>query len=1025
MKANGAVSSFCLCAAMAACACSAVADMTTNIVEKGETFVVSSDEDVAQLAGSQLILRGTLDLNGHDVSVTAMNTMDDVKIGGTSVASTGAKIMDSSGNQATFTVQGGSAYFTGRVDPSVDFVFNGGEMQLLALDQSFAPRKLTIMKTKVMAFSNPTHVYFVFRDVAADVAEEKKVRLGELMPTYQGVAVAATRDFLGTSYMDATWTDLQTTSYAYWSHGDIIPEGGVMVAFQVGNSGVTGAIGCAKIDGYRMATAPEPAYTPTSWDVYFRRADATGLVLVDSRRDDPLNRPQISTSLEKDVWSNKLSQNYTLDNVGSPFGAATEIELASGATLRISSMATCAVGEVTGAGTIQIDDGSTFAPKSLANWSGKFTTVYSTDFGREAKVQVPESGWHAAFDNKEIVVVGKDGELVCDGTTTPNPLNARLADGEGKLGLTVRAGEGMVQDLVKQSAAYSGETKVESGTLRVLGALDSVTCKYIRITPLKMTKKDGNGCYWGMNEFEVYDANGDKVSHKDSTVTTTAAWNGSYSGSKLFDEDITDKGRMLPKGYDADGNLPTVTIAMNSPVTFSTYRWYTSTYNGSIYEARFPLELVIEVSSDGNDWIVADSRAQAYPGAEGWIGGDTGFPLKGGVLPTEVPTLPEKFAGTSSKGAAFVECVKAQYIRFRPYETFLGGKFEGQYDYGWHVSEFSLVKDGKIVPWPEGTTRISKGMDMSAKSNGNDERHFADNVHTGEIGNVTGAHRCFYDQCGGYVELNVQNPIEFDGYILWNGPSTDNTRKRLPRAWTVDIGLEKGVWYNLDNHKACEDDVCVGAYEPYGPFSLKDRWPINGVGNAIGDRSKVSVAQGAALSLATGFERVGGLAGAGSVYLADSTLSLNACQPATFSGAVSGSGTLEVTGEGTQSFDGADLSAVKTLALNGGAIDGTASFGGNDLTVAFGGGATWAALSGIGALTVTGDVKLALPEDVLRDGGSVTLFSYDSVDAGSKTALEAATVVGGLRRGRTIEIVVGEKSTTATVYKNGFMFFIR
>ena len=46
-----------------------------------------------------------------------------------------------------------------------------------------------------------------------------------------------------------------------------------------------------------------------------------------------------------------------------------------------------------------------------------------------------------------------------------------------------------------------------------------------------------------------------------------------------------------------------------------------------------------------------------------------------------------------------------------------------------------------------------------------------------------------------------------------------------------------------------------------------------------------------------------------------------------------------VCGTDVQTFDGASLSGVKTLELNGGAIAGTAAFGGNDVTVAFNGGA--------------------------------------------------------------------------------------
>ena len=144
-----------------------------------------------------------------------------------------------------------------------------------------------------------------------------------------------------------------------------------------------------------------------------------------------------------------------------------------------------------------------------------------------------------------------------------------------------------------------------------------------------------------------------------------------------------------------------------------------------------------------------------------------------------------------------------------------------------------------------------------------------------------------------------------------------------------------------------------------------------------------------ALKIDADYEQFGPLSGAGSLDLVWNAVGeINACASATFSGSVTGKGTLAVCGDAVQSFDGAVLSGVKTLELNGGAIAGTASFDGNDVTVAFNGGATGAALSGIGTLTVTGVVKYALPDVTGMDSCSVTLFTATSIPAESKTLLE-------------------------------------
>jgi hypothetical protein len=143
---------------------------------------------------------------------------------------------------------------------------------------------------------------------------------------------------------------------------------------------------------------------------------------------------------------------------------------------------------------------------------------------------------------------------------------------------------------------------------------------------------------------------------------------------------------------------------------------------------------------------------------------------------------------------------------------------------------------------------------------------------------------------------------------------------------------------------------------------------------------------------------------------------INACAPATFSGSVTGSGTLAVCGDDVQTFDGATLSGVKTLELNGGAIAGTASFGGNDVTVAFNGGATGAALSDIGTLTVTGDVKYALPDVSDKNSYVATLFEATAIPAASKARLANGVFEGATSKSWKWGVTVIE--TTVTLYGN-------
>lgn len=1001
------------------------------LIEAGQTLTITSQDDVDALAGKDLVLRGTLDLNGFDVSVLSLKNLSGVTPDGLDyeLAATEAKITNSGSGTPTFTVQGGSTYYSGSVDPSVNFTCNGGEAQIVSADGTFAPATFTTTKSTCSVFANPTAIAFRFTDVAGDSETldeqgnpQKKLRLAEVTPTYRGVALVKYRPYVSTSStrgdkkIPENWINQKVTDSQYWN-GDTAFVPPAVVSFGTGNSGNASSIGCVKVDGYRLAPPVQPAYAPTSWQVYWLRGANTGYVLLDSRENDPLNRPEIYTTTNSDNWSESYSQDFGFKShtLGSPFGAETEIVLQGSSTLRLSTLTPFRVKSVSGTGKIQIDDGTVFAAKDLSNWTGSFKieAKYTTGIGREAKVAMPESGWNAALDNPDIVLVGADDDAVVtlDGTTPA--FSTRLADDEGaKIGLTVNA-EGKEQVIAGNAATYSGETKVEKGTLQVLGKLASVTCRYIKIAPTKTYAVDSNHYRWSMNEFKIYDADGDEISLAGSGVTCTSGkWNSTNDGTKLIDGNVNT--RMLPRDesddYEHLEHLTAVTIDMKKEVTFSSYDWYPPTGStvGSTYSNRFPTELAILVSSDGQNWTTVDFRSVAKPAADAdylkYQGGENHFSLGYNRALKAYDTLDAAVTGTTDPNAGTVKTVKAQYFRFSPYETFLGGQFTGQYDYGWHVSEFSLLKDGEIVPWPAGTGIGYDGARITVKTGGNSINNFANNVHTGALETVSGAVRCFFDECGGCVTVNAQEPIEFDAYELWNGPTSGSTEGRLPRVWTLEVSTDKVTWYVVDNHAASDSDVRPGPYGCYGPFSLKNRWLMNGAANAIGDDSLVTVSDGATFSLATDYERIGGLAGRGSVSLVGATLALNnVLNTPTFRGKMSGSGRL-VLETGAQFFENADLTGVTELAFAGGAFGGTANFG---------------------ALRVTGDVKLILPETVVKTGGAVRLFTYTSIDDDSKAALENATLISAFERTRKFSIDVGETAVTVNVFRSGMAIIYR
>ena len=996
--------------------------VTTARINEGAMLVFGTDNPFA--GHPTLYVFGTLDLNGHPITAHYLTSRHLAGDEGYCLeaanktyylASSEALVTNSAASDVTLTVDDGRVASSARIAPNVKIALPGsGNAQILGTAgaaDSVGPKEIAT-GSSLLAITRPSSLIFVFKEVAG-TGNNRKLRLSELVPTCKGVPLSELGygvscivqtpglDTAGTELANWTDGDLSTMVYASSSH-IVTPETPhvIVVNFTDGKY--------PAVDGYRFGTPLEPAYAPKSWDVYAYRSDTVGLVLVDSRQDDPVNRPASGEGTAKDAWSNQLSDNYTFRwPLGNTVGSETDLVL-DGAT-RFTEGEPLTVGAVSGAATITLNEDSVLCPKSLADWTGDFSVTETWGFlGEGPGVRLSSVRGAAeqrfAYGCVNLAVGAAEADstvkVLYDGTTAGTYARTRLRDGAGTLGVTVRA-PGAKQYLAAQGSDYTGPTDIESGTLVVHGKTAEVTCSFIKIV-VKEVPLIQDSCLWGMNEFKVYDAAGNEVGISDATNVTSSTGqfiNTSTNGKKLNDNDITT--RMLPSGGKAE-NMPAVTIMLPKPISFAAYDWYPSVNNGAPTKYRYPLKLELWVSSDGRDWSLVEKRTNPKPAADAdylkWQGGENHFRLSSlaeAQDAADLPTLNAAVCGTSSEGASFVECVKARYFRFTCFETFYGWNFESDNSKGWCVSELSLRKNGELVDWPTDNANFS----VSAKAgltlwtaSGSADAKFADNIRTAEEAAAAGIqNRALYSNGLGYIQIDAGEELEFDAYSLWTPPPA-NAVKRLPRGWMLRVSANGINWHTIDVHRPAEGDKCPSdSYREYGPFSLRDRWPIAGAGNVLGDRSKVTIASGAALRLDAAFERVGGLAGAGSVDLCGHTLDLAAQDTSTvFSGAVAGAGTLVISGEGEQAFDNADLSGVATLKLAAGTMSGSASFGGKDLSLDFAGGALGASLAGIGSLSVTGEVICRPPASAIAARGwKATLVTATAMDAAVQAAFRA------------------------------------
>ena len=964
-------------------------------------------------ANHTLLVFGTLDVNGKTFSALRIGNATDMTNVDRSIY--GRVINTSSVGSAITLTSSTSSYYWGTFEEQpgkieivscLESPFN--ITGLAASSASFSSINM-IGASKFQVLDNPNWVKFVFQP---PVDGTKPMRLGEISMTYKGVPVTiASATASSTSQVSSVSVEnlFDRRANTCWQAAS---TGEQTITFSTSD--------LAAIDGYRITpfdgTDQDTSYRPSGWDVYVKRVDLNGWFLVDSRRNYQWYSRQRTTSSTNILFSAE-------SRPGNPFNGNTAISLGTNTSSRFSSTEPLAFGALTGAGGISIEDGSTFAPGDLSGYTGIFTASTRSAAAYLRGALALSASAHAeqpvsitSAQNLAIVNGGSEPvSVLLDDTRAGEHLFGKLSDGEnGQLGLVKRgSGERVIET---EDASYTGPTVVHGGTLTVARrrtTISSVTARYIRITPLAASGND-TSYPWTMNEFILLDANGNTVAWPTGTTAQKVGTGGDHTAKPSFLIDTDTTTRMLVKA-DSSGTYkyPPVVIDTVTGVTFASYEWYPATQYA---ENRTPTSWMVEVSNTGVDgsWTTCAIGSQDYTGSS-----DTGmrgpFALNGGAQSsgTKFTTLnPTLFASGTVRDTH--RKLKAQYIRFTVYETYDPDADENAW--GWQLTEISLMKDGERIAWPSETTASMMGSSIM----GGDHTNLCNNVLSYGDGSAGNCDRCFIRGMPSYVVINAHKVLEFDAYSLTSTSYKNSQNCRLPRTWDLEVSFDGTTYYKVDTMRNYEptEDVLTKSYQELGPFPVAEKWPLldMGAGDSLGDCSPVAISNNATLKLATDYEKFGPLSGTGTLDLVLNAVGeINVCAPATFSGSVTGSGTLAVCGDSVQTFDDATLSGAKTLELNGGAIAGTASFGGSDVTVAFNGGATRAALSDIGTLTVTGGVKYALPDVSSMDAYSVTLFTATSIPAASQTLLSEGEFAGATRRWKWGVTVT---DTTVTLHGN-------
>lgn len=1032
-------------------------------IGKGEVYRVEDGDPILTGGGGEFAIFGTLDLNGHSVTIAHVSNQptepsaylsDDLICDLSS-----AKIVNSSPTPATLSVD--SMNFAGAITETVgkiNLTLRKGTSYLVGYPKSMAPSKIRLEGTAELL---PYSIFdiFCFRFKRNRAGNAAPIAVAEIQMTYGGAAIPETlRGYIGASPSTSVDAD---HSYGQLTDGSVYTEWISLADDQDVRVRIVTSDMKAPVDGYRIAAPSNADLAPTDWEVYVYRR--FGWFKVDERHGEELGVRGGS------YVQGKLSRDYRFDyeyRPSSQFGDQTEIEH-EGRLIRIFGDV-LSFGRLSGTQNVSLEAGTLLRSSDYSGWTGAFLQDGANNRDMMGRFLIDATRGGAAAQNARLKNPGYANISIENATATPaallidaawpndedQPQYGRVADGNGPMGIVKR---GAVKRVIEtQDAAYTGDTRIEEGTLEVRGprtidfARTERKARYFRMTPLSYPAKDAYDYNFGISEIELLDAGGNKIDWPAGTTVTTdsPAVIGNAKGIAGVIDGVKGEKLILRTPW-ADNPYPHVKIDAGRIVTYGGWRWWTTEHDNNA-APRIPTGWKLETSFDGVNWTLVDSRPdqggwenptvsqQPWPAAESrtaMIGervSETVTPLAGGVAPSPLKPF---FADTNER-TSHATALRSRYFRLGISQVMGSGRSTDVH--GFELADIELYYRGQPVEWPRnmnilGGTHMTTGT-LAALFDNDDST------------------ACAMDGELGAFNVDAGTELTFDAYAFRSSTSGDGVcYERLPTAWTLKISTNRKDWVILDNVGNMDAELRPGPGALQGPWNVGNLHPLlpDGPNDSLGDVSKVDISENACLAINAAYEMFGPLCGCGMLDLRyGARAEANATQATVFSGDISGDGTFIAGGTetltlagfksfagmlqvgGALALDDAEFLGVTNVVLAAdGILSGAGAFDG-DLSVAFDGGAMDAALTVAGTLDATGgDIALfKVPDDVALSGGSwsFTPFRAGAISAAAKARLSAARAVvpEGAPKYR-LRVTCTDTVCTVEAYRPGSVLIIR
>ena len=1029
-------------------------DMT---IGKDEVYRIEDGDPILSGGGGKFKIFGTLDLNGHSVTIGHIGNQPenpDVYLSDDLICDlSSAKIVNGSSTEATLTVN--SMNFAGAITETVgkiNLTLKQGASILVGYPKSLAPSTIRLEGTAELL---PYSIYdvFCFRFKKNRAGNAAPIAVAEVQMTYGGKAIPETlRSYIGSSASTSADEDhsyplvMDGNTYTDWVSKDDDPD----VRLRVVTSDMK-----APVDGYRIAAPADSAFAPTDWEVYVYRRFAW--FKADERHGVALGGPDGS------YVQGRLSPDYRFEYAYRPssqFGDHTQI-VQEGSELRILADV-LSFDKLSGSGNLRFESGASLICPDSSDWTGAFLQgdTQSRDLMGHLLIDATRGG---TMQNARIKNPNHANISIENATTTPvslliddswpnseaQPQYGRVADGRGPMGIVKR--DVVKRVLETQDSVYTGDTRIEEGTLEVRGPrtisyAGPLSARYFRFTPTKYKSVDSFDYNLGICEIQLLDEDGGVLAWPDGTEVSC----NSTSHSGYDPVDCTIDGKLDQKCIIVTGDItyPSITIDARSYVNFHGYRWYTNRYEPASDSARLPTGWKFEVSADGKTWQVYDEQ----PNGPDW---DTSAqqsksqlrgPYKKDVVEEEVATpgdmlapspLKPFFADTTDR-TSHAPALKSRYFILSVTQV-LGSNRDANV-HGFELADFELYYHGLPVAWPESVNVTGGGVREVSGKMANLLDNDATTAYSVEDEMVV-------------FKVDAGKELTFDAYAFRSSTAANGVcYQRLPTAWNLKVSTNRSEWVILDNAGNMDAELKSEPGALQGPWNVGNLQPLlsEGPNDSLSDVSKVVISEGATLQINAAYEKMGPLTGTGALNLYfGAAVHANAVTAATFGGSVTGVGTFVGGGAGGQTLTGAHSFIGKLEATEGalildeaefpnvtmlelsanGVLSGVGSFGGN-LSVSFDGGAMDSALTVAGTLDVNGDdvVRFKVPDDIAQAGAnwSFTPFTAGVISASAKAKLAAARAVvpEGAPKYR-LRVTCTDTACMVEAYRPGQMIILR